>query len=94
MVFHYDTTDPLAVVTAPPPDETPEEKAGREEREAEAQKISDQIDEELHAERVALKKQGNIIKILLLGQSESGKSTSISINVYIRLPRSFPQSYS
>lgn len=73
MVFHYDSTDPLAVVTAPPPDETPEEKAAREEREAEAQRISDQIDDELRAEKAALKKQEQIVKILLLGQSESGE---------------------
>ncbi|KAI6003026.1 guanine nucleotide binding protein, alpha subunit [Pisolithus albus] len=34
MVFNYDATDPLAVITAPPPNETPEQKAAREEREA------------------------------------------------------------
>ncbi|KAG6379486.1 guanine nucleotide binding protein, alpha subunit [Boletus reticuloceps] len=71
MVFHYDSSDPLAVVTAPPPDETPDEQAAREEREAEAQRISDQIDEELRVEKVALKKQEHIVKVLLLGQSES-----------------------
>lgn len=74
MVFYFDSSDPLAVVTAPPLDESPEERAAREEREAEAQKISDQIDEELRAEKAALKKQEHIVKILLLGQSESGKS--------------------
>ncbi|KAF8119636.1 hypothetical protein EV363DRAFT_1241812, partial [Boletus edulis] len=51
MVFHYDSSDPLAVVTAPPPNESPEGKAAREEHEAEVQRISDQIDDELHAER-------------------------------------------
>ncbi|KAI9458059.1 guanine nucleotide binding protein, alpha subunit [Boletus coccyginus] len=71
MVFHYDSPDPLAVVTAPPPNETPAEKAAREEREAEAQRISDQIDDELRAEGAALKKLEKIIRILLLGQSES-----------------------
>jgi len=75
-VFHYDSTDPLAVVTAPPPNETPDEKGAREEREAEAQRISDQIDDELRAEKVALKKLEQIVKILLLGQSESGESAS------------------
>ncbi|KIJ63005.1 hypothetical protein HYDPIDRAFT_134688 [Hydnomerulius pinastri MD-312] len=73
MVFNHDATDPLAVVTAPPPDETPEEKAAREEREAEAQRISNMIDEDIREERVTLKKQEQIVKILLLGQSESGK---------------------
>ena len=75
-MFHYDSTDPLAVVTAPPPNETPDEKGAREEREAEAQRISDQIDDELRAEKVALKKLEQIVKILLLGQSESGESAS------------------
>ena len=83
MVFHYDSSDPLAIVTAPPPNETPDEKAAREEREAEAQRISDQIDDELRAEKVALKKQEQIVKILLLGQSESGESTlDIQLGAY------------
>jgi hypothetical protein len=97
MVFHYDSSDPLAIVTAPPPNETPEEKAAREEREAEAQRISDQIDDELRVERAALKKQEQIVKILLLGQSESGKSTSISSWEYVCPPVGFPvllQNYS
>ena len=49
------------------------EKAARKKREAEAQRISDQIDGELRAERAALGKQ-RIVKILPLGQSESGES--------------------
>ncbi|KAH7881885.1 guanine nucleotide binding protein, alpha subunit [Phlebopus sp. FC_14] len=77
MVFNYDASDPLAVVTAPPPNEMPQEKAAREEREAEAQRISDQIDEELRAHRAVLKKEEQMVKILLLGQSESGKSTTL-----------------
>ena len=96
MVFHYDSSDPLAIVTAPPPNETPDEKAAREEREAEAQRISDQIDDELRAEKVALKKQEQIVKILLLGQSESGKSTlDIQLGAYPapgRLPYPAPES--
>ncbi|KAL4073611.1 guanine nucleotide binding protein, alpha subunit [Scleroderma citrinum] len=77
MVFNYDASDPLAVVTAPPPNETAEEKAAREEREAEARRISDQIDEELRADKAALRKHEETVKILLLGQSESGKSTTL-----------------
>lgn len=94
MVFHYDSSDPLAIVTAPPPSETPEKKAAREEREAEAQRISDQIDDELRAEKVALKKQEQIVKVLLLGQSESGKSTPVSSSEYIASPWSASQSFS
>lgn len=65
--------DPFAVFTTPPPNETPEQKAERERNEAEAQRISDKIDDEIKAERAALKKQKGIVRILLLGQSESGE---------------------
>lgn len=94
MGFNYDSSDPLAVVTAPPPNETPEEKAARDEREAEAQKISDQIDEELRAEKAALKKQEQVVKVLLLGQSESGKSTSVSSREYFVRSPSTSRSFS
>lgn len=94
MVFHYDSSDPLAVVTAPPPNETPAERAAREEREAEAQRISDQIDDELRADKVALKKEEQMVKVLLLGQSESGKSISISDWVHIPPPSTTASHYS
>ena len=63
--------DPLSRVLAPPPNETPEEKETRLRLEAEARQISDKIDEQLKAERAALKKN-RPVKVLLLGQSESG----------------------
>ncbi|KAF8056516.1 G-protein alpha subunit [Lyophyllum atratum] len=69
--------DPFAMFTAPPPNETLAEKSMRERREAEEKRISDRIDEEIKAERVALKKQKSVVKVLLLGQSESGKSTTL-----------------
>ena len=65
--------DPFAVFHAPPPNETPGERAARIEKEAEAKRISDQIDEQLKAERLALKKQKYVVRVLLLGQSESGE---------------------
>lgn len=64
--------DPLAALTAPPEGETSEDRVRRERKEQEAQKISDQIDHELKAERALLKKSKGMVKVLLLGQSESG----------------------
>ncbi|KAF7798126.1 hypothetical protein EIP86_009341 [Pleurotus ostreatoroseus] len=62
--------DPISLLLAPPPDETDEERALRLQREAEARRISDEIDEQIKKEYAALKKQ-NVLKMLLLGQSES-----------------------
>ncbi|KAG6853545.1 hypothetical protein C0991_003336 [Blastosporella zonata] len=69
--------DPFAMFTTPPAGETAAEKGTRERREVEEKRISDRIDEELKADKAALKKQKAIVKVLLLGQSESGKSTTL-----------------
>ena len=66
--------DPFAVFIQPPPNETPAERAARELREAEEKRVSDRIDEQLKLEKAAFKKQKSIVKVLLLGQSESGAS--------------------
>lgn len=68
--------DPFAIFTAPPPGETQEEKAAREQRELEAQRVSDRIDEEIKVEKALLKKHRGTVKVLLLGQSESGMFSS------------------
>ena len=68
--------DPLSRLLAPPPNETAEERETRLRLETEARQISDRIDEQLKAERAALKKN-RPVKVLLLGQSESGKSTTL-----------------
>jgi len=65
--------DPLAIFHAPPPNETAQERVAREAKEAEAKRVSDQIDEQLKADKATLKKQKNIVRVLLLGQAESGK---------------------
>jgi len=67
--------DPFAIFHAPPPNETPGERVARIEKEAEAKRISDQIDDQLKVERLALKKQKYVVRVLLLGQSESGKGS-------------------
>lgn len=71
---NYDD-DPLTAALAPPPDETAEQRELREAAEAEARRVSDEIDEQLRNERMALKKKKAPVKVLLLGQSESGASS-------------------
>ena len=70
-------SDPLTKALLPPPDETPEARERRVRSEQEAQKVSDAIDEQIKLDRQAFKKQKQAIKVLLLGQSESGKSTTL-----------------
>ncbi|KAF8156551.1 guanine nucleotide binding protein, alpha subunit [Crassisporium funariophilum] len=69
--------DPFAIFHLPPPNETAGERAARETMEAAAKKRSQEIDDELKRERAEMKKQKSIVRVLLLGQSESGKSTTL-----------------
>ncbi|KAF7312495.1 Guanine nucleotide-binding protein alpha-4 subunit [Mycena indigotica] len=55
--------------------ETPDERRSRLDAEAEAKRVSDRIDEELRQERERLRRSRGDVKLLLLGQAESGKST-------------------
>lgn len=66
--------DPLNLMIAPPANESLIDKDRRLRREAEAKRISDTIDEQLRQE-ASRRKKVNEIKLLLLGQSASGKST-------------------
>ncbi|KAJ7261050.1 G-protein alpha subunit [Mycena rebaudengoi] len=69
-------SDPFALVLAPPEGETPPERQKRLLSEQEEKRVSDQIDEDLRKERSELKRKSKReVKVLLLGQSESGKST-------------------
>ena len=72
--------DPFAIFIQPPPNETPTERTARELREAEEKRVSDRIDEQIKLEKAAFKKQQSIVKVLLLGQSESGASNCIPFN--------------
>ncbi|KAJ3732515.1 guanine nucleotide-binding protein [Lentinula guzmanii] len=71
----YSQDDPLSEALKPPESETEAEREARLEQEAEAKRVSEQIDEELRLERESLKKKRGDVKLLLLGQAESGKST-------------------
>ena len=66
-----DGFDPLAHLTAPPPNESEDERRLRVEAEQEAKRVSDAIDQQLQNEEKARKKSGEIVKILLLGTSRT-----------------------
>lgn len=69
-------SDPLSVALQPPPNESQAEREGRLRQENDAKKRSDNIDKMLRdTDRRNRKKK--TIKVLLLGQSESGKSTTL-----------------
>lgn len=88
--FMHESDDPLTRALAPPPGETPEQRELRLSAEAEARRVSDQIDEALTRERAALKKK-KVMKMLLLGQSESGKSTTLKNMQMAYTPRAWAQ---
>ncbi|KAI0360019.1 G-protein alpha subunit [Trametes cingulata] len=67
--------DPFSALLRPPASETEHERIARLQREADAKRISDSIDEEIKADRERMRKSREDIRLLLLGQAESGKST-------------------
>ncbi|KAG7441315.1 G-alpha-domain-containing protein [Guyanagaster necrorhizus] len=70
------TDDPFDEALKPPVDESPEDRELRIAREEEARRVSLAIDASIKAERQARRKK-RIVRLLLLGQSESGKSTTL-----------------
>src|SRR5258708_2434471 len=70
-------SDPLSAALVPPPNETASERELRVKAELDAKKVSDSIDDMLHQERNEKKKLRPEVNVLLLGQSESGKSTTL-----------------
>ncbi|KAH9017575.1 guanine nucleotide binding protein, alpha subunit [Lactarius hengduanensis] len=76
-MFRSSDHDPLSAAIAPPSNETPAARTARLRAEAEARRVSEEIDEQLKAERAARRRQRPCVKVLLLGQSESGKSTTL-----------------
>ncbi|KAF8635732.1 hypothetical protein AX15_000348 [Amanita polypyramis BW_CC] len=69
--------DPFIDLMRPPPDETPAQMMVRRKRELDAQQVSDKIEEQLRRDRAKAKKEREVTKVLLLGQAESGKSTTL-----------------
>jgi len=68
--------DPLDSILRPPVDETDEERSIRLLTEERAKRVSDAIDEAIRQERQAAKKK-DVVRVLLLGQSESGAALLI-----------------
>jgi guanine nucleotide-binding protein subunit alpha len=60
--------DPLTLALMPPPDETLEERQVREAAEAEAKRVSDEIDEQIKRERENERRRKRPVKLLLLGE--------------------------
>ena len=52
--------------------ETQQERSRREREEARAKAVSDAIDKQIEQDKVAFQRYRRAIKVLLLGQSESG----------------------
>ncbi|KAH9941145.1 G-alpha-domain-containing protein [Epithele typhae] len=80
--------DPLAAALRPPIDETDEEKAVRVASEEAAKRVSHAIDEAIRLERQQRKKH-KLVRLLLLGQSESGKSTTLRQFQRLYTPNAF-----
>ena len=74
--------DPLDDVLRPPPDESPHQRDQRLAQEAEASRISQAIDASIKAEKQARKKK-RIVRLLLLGQSESGQSVFCVLDCWL-----------
>ncbi len=70
-------SDPLAAALQPPVDESPVARELRLKAEIDAKKVSDSIDDMIRQERNDRKRSKPEVSVLLLGQSESGKSTTL-----------------
>ncbi|KAK7063702.1 guanine nucleotide binding protein, alpha subunit [Favolaschia claudopus] len=81
--------DPISNAMAPPSNESPEEREIRIQKERAAKLVSDAIDAELTREQSLEKKRPKPVKILLLGQSESGKSTTLKNFQLMYEPKAF-----
>ncbi|TDL21099.1 G-alpha-domain-containing protein [Rickenella mellea] len=83
------SSDPFTAALLPPPNETPEQRERRLQEEYEAIQRSNDIDEQLKRDGMALRKHKECVKVLLLGQSESGKSTTLKQFQLLHTPAAF-----
>lgn len=66
-----ETGDPLSALMRPPPTETEREKRLRLEREADAKKVNDLIDDQIRADRERYKKSKQDVKVILVSTTSA-----------------------
>jgi guanine nucleotide-binding protein subunit alpha len=73
MGFIPHPSDPFYDLMKPPEDETQAQKTARLKREADAQRVNDDIEDQIKQDRAKIQREKETVRALLLGQSESGK---------------------